>query len=142
MTIPFSALADQQDGHVPALLAALHRDQLRITELEHERDQLRHECGQLRQEMRWIDQLLAVPAAVMSPSHKVTLRAVVKEIQSHTPDARGLVEIKSWELCQMVGQSKETFLTNLTSCSANTLSGRDWHKATLAPRTFSGSLTV
>jgi transcription initiation factor TFIIIB Brf1 subunit/transcription initiation factor TFIIB len=117
MTIPSSALADQQDGQVPALLAALQRAQERITALEHERDQLRHECGELRQEMRWIDQLLAVPAAVMSPSHKVTLRAVVKEIQSHTPDARGLVEIKSWELCQTVGQSKETFLSNLTYCA-------------------------
>jgi hypothetical protein len=117
MTIPSSALADQQDGQVPALLAALQRAQERITELEHERDQLRHECGELRQEMRWIDQLLAVPAAVMSPSHKVTLRAVVKEIQSHPPDARGLVEIKSWELCQTVGQSKETFLSNLTYCA-------------------------
>ena len=53
----------------------------------------------------------------MSPSHKVTLRAVVKEIQSHTPNARGLVEIKSWELCQTVGQSKETFLSNLTYCA-------------------------
>ncbi len=117
MTLPSSALADQQDGQVSALLAALQRAQERITELEHERDQLRHECGELRQEMRWIDQLLAVPAAVMSPSHKVTLRAVVKEIQSHTPDARGLVEIKSWELCQTVGQSKETFLSNLTYCA-------------------------
>jgi hypothetical protein len=117
MTMPSSALADQQDGQVPALLAALQGAQERITELEHERDQLRHECGELRQEMRWIDHLLAVPAAVMSPSHKVTLRAVVKEIQSHTPDARGLVEIKSWELCQTVGQSKETFLTNLTYCA-------------------------
>jgi transcription initiation factor TFIIIB Brf1 subunit/transcription initiation factor TFIIB len=117
MTIRSSALADQQDAQVPALLAALQRAQERITELEHERDQLRHECGKLRQEMRWIDQLLAVPAAVMSPSHKVTLRAVVKEIQSHPPDARGLVEIKSWELCQTVGQSKETFLTNLNYCA-------------------------
>jgi hypothetical protein len=117
MTLPSSALAEHQDGQVPALLAALQSAQGRITELEHERDQLRHECGELRQEMRWIDQLLAVPAAVMSPSHKVTLRAVVKEIKSHTPDARGLVEIKSWELCQTVGQSKETFLSNLTYCA-------------------------
>jgi transcription initiation factor TFIIIB Brf1 subunit/transcription initiation factor TFIIB len=115
MGAPTTAVTDL--SHVPALLAALQSAQERITSLEHERDQLRHECGELRQEMRWIDQLLAVPATVMSPSHKVTLRAVVKEIKSHTPDARGLVEIKSWELCQTVGQSKDTFLTNLTYCT-------------------------
>jgi transcription initiation factor TFIIIB Brf1 subunit/transcription initiation factor TFIIB len=115
MEVPTTTVTDL--SHVPALLAALQSAQERITLLEHERDQLRLECGELRQEMRWIDQLLAVPATVMSPSHKVTLRAVVKEIQSHTPDARGLVEIKSWELCQTVGQSKDTFLANLTYCT-------------------------
>jgi len=94
----------------PRLAAALQRAQARIRELEQENNAL-------RTELRWIDRLLAVPASIMSPSHKVTLRAAVKAYQKGTPDEHGLVQIESWKLCKTVGQSKQTFLDNLTYCT-------------------------
>src|SRR5512142_2484599 len=99
MTLSTTAL-----GHydAPQLAAALQRAQERICQLEQENSALQHE-------IRWIDRLLAVPASIMSPSHKVTLRAAVKAYQQGTPDEHGLVQIKSWKLCQTVGQSKQTF---------------------------------
>ena len=106
--IPSTANA-VEPSQVPALLAAFNRAQERIRELE-------QECNQLRQEIRWIDRLLAVPASIMSPSHKVTLRATVKAYLGGTPDQHGLVSIKSWELCKQVGQSRDTFLKNLSYC--------------------------
>lgn len=69
------------------------------------------------QEIRWTQKLLAVPASVMSPSQKVTLHAAAKAAQHATPNADGLVQIESWKLCQTVGQSKDTFLDNLTYLS-------------------------
>ncbi len=50
-----------EPSNVIALLAALNRAQERIRILEQENNQL-------RQEIRWIDKLLAVPASIMSPS--------------------------------------------------------------------------
>src|SRR5215469_7842972 len=94
----------------PGLAAALQRAEVRIRELEQEN-------SALRTELRWIDRLLAVPASIMSPSHKVTLRAAVKAYQKGTPDDNGLVQIQSWKLCKTVGQSKQTFLENLTYCA-------------------------
>src|SRR5215471_17695450 len=107
MTLSNTALA-QYDA--PKLAAALQRAQERIQELEQENSVLHHE-------IRWIDRLLAVPASVMSPSHKVTLRAAVKAYQRGTPDEHGLVQIESWKLCKTVGQSRQTFLDNLTYCT-------------------------
>ncbi len=86
-----------------ALRAALRHAQERIHALENE--------------MGWIHKLLAVPASIMSPSHKVTLCAAVKAYQQGTPDANGLVQIESWKLCKTVGQSRQTFLDNLTYCA-------------------------
>ena len=80
MTLSTTALA-QYDA--PRLAAALQRAQERIQELEQENSALHHE-------IRWIDKLLAVPASIMSPSHKVTLRAAVKAYQQATPDEDGL----------------------------------------------------
>ena len=94
----------------PKLATALQRAEARIRELEHENSALRNE-------IRWIDRLLAVPASIMSPSQKVTLRAAVKAYQKGTPDDNGLVQIESWKLCKTVGQSKQTFLDNLTYCA-------------------------
>jgi hypothetical protein len=51
---------------------------------------LEGENAALRQEIRWIDKLLAVPASVMSPSQKVTLRAAAKAIQRQTPNDQEL----------------------------------------------------
>lgn len=93
-----------------ALLIAYQEAQGRILVLEEEN-------AALRQEIRWIDKLLAVPASVMSPSQKVTLRAAAKAIQKTAPDEKGLVQIESWKLCKTVGQSKDTFLDNLTYLS-------------------------
>src|SRR5215471_16137722 len=107
MTLSNTALA-QYDA--PKLAAALQRAQERIQELEQENSALHNE-------IRWIDKLLAVPASIMSPSHKVTLRAAVKAYQQGTPDANGLVQIESWKLCTTVGQSRQTFLDNLTYCT-------------------------
>ena len=90
MTLSPPALA-QYDA--PKLAAALTRAQQRIQELEQENNALRNE-------IRWIDRLLAVPASIMSPSHKVTLRAAVKAYQQGTPDEHGLVQIESWKLCK------------------------------------------
>src|SRR5260221_8720358 len=107
MTLSTNAL-----GHEDALklAAALQRAQARI-------DALEQENNALRTELRWIDRLFAVPASIMSPSQKVTLRAAVKAYQQATPDANGLVQIESWKLCKSVGQSKQTFLDNLTYCA-------------------------
>src|SRR5215469_961620 len=103
MTLSTTALAHYD---TPKLAAALER----IRELEQENSALHNE-------IRWIDRLLAVPASIMSPSHKVTLRAAVKAYQRGTPDDNGLVQIESWKLCKTVGQSKQTFLENLTYCA-------------------------
>jgi hypothetical protein len=103
-------VASSQDMPPSALLAALNRAQQRIRILEQENDLL-------RQEISWIDKLLAVPASIMSPSHKVTLRAAIKAYLSGTPDEQGLVSIESWKVCKMAGQSKDTFLKNLTYCA-------------------------
>ncbi len=89
MTLSTTALG-QYDA--PRLAAALQRAEARIHALEQENNAL-------RTEMRWIDRLLAVPASIMSPSHKVTLRAAVKAYQQATPDENGLVQIQSWKLC-------------------------------------------
>src|SRR5260370_19993415 len=94
----------------PALQIAYQQAQGRILALEEEN-------AALRQEIRWIDKLLAVPASVMSPSQKVRLRAAAKAIQRYTPDANGLIQVESWKLCKTVGQSKDTFLDNLTYLS-------------------------
>jgi hypothetical protein len=70
-----------------------------------------------QQEIRWVDKLLAVPASIMSPSQKVTLRAAAKAIQRAAPHDQKLVQVESWKLCKTVGQSKDTFLDNLTYLS-------------------------
>jgi hypothetical protein len=112
MTISPLALQNRQvaipDG--PALRVAYQEAQERILSLEAEN-------AELRQEIHWIDKLLAVPASVMSPSQKVTLRAAAKAIQRHVPDESGLVQIEFWKVCKTVGQSKDTFLDNLTYLS-------------------------
>jgi hypothetical protein len=123
MTLSTTALAHYD---APKLIALLQRAQQRIHVLESEVSQLRHvqarnhhleiEVGQLRQQITWRDQLDAVPAAIMSPSQKATLRAAVKGYQQGTPDEHGLVQIESWNLCKTVGQSRQTFLDNLTYC--------------------------
>jgi len=105
-----SAVATSQDMSPSALLTTLNRAQERIHILEQENNHL-------RQEIRWIDKLLAVPASIMSPSHKVTLHAAIKAYLSGTPDEQGLVSIESWKVCKMAGQSKDTFLKNLTYCT-------------------------
>src|SRR5215470_4039305 len=107
MTLSTTALAHYD---APKLAAALERAEARIRELEQENNAL-------RTEMRWIDRLLAVPAQVMSPSQKVTLRAAVKAYRQGTPDEKGFVQLESWKLCKTVGQSKDTFLDNLTYCT-------------------------
>src|SRR5512135_1259344 len=107
MTLSTTALG-QYDA--PKLAAALERAYERIRGLEQENSALQHE-------IRWIDRLLAVPASIMSPSHKVTLRAAVKAYQQGTPDENGQVQIESWKLCKTVGQSRQTFLDNLTYCT-------------------------
>ena len=107
MTLSTTALAH---ADAPKLAVALQRAQARIHALEQENNAL-------RTEMRWIDRLFAVPASIMSPSHKVTLRAAVKAYQQGTPDEHGLVQIQSWKLCKTVGQSRQTFLDNLTYCA-------------------------
>jgi len=107
MTLSTTALAHDD---VPRLAAALQRAEIRIRQLEQENNAL-------HTEIRWIDRLFAVPASIMSPSHKVTLCAAVKAYQQGTPDANGLVQIESWKLCTTVGQSRQTFLDNLTYCT-------------------------
>jgi hypothetical protein len=94
----------------PALLEAYQQARQQVLLLEQEN-------AALRQEIRWIDQLLAVPASILSPSQKVTLRAAAKAIQSQTADPGKLIQIESWTLCKTVGQSKDTFLENLTYLS-------------------------
>jgi len=79
-------------------MAALNRAQERIHVLEHENNQL-------HQEIRWIDRLLAVPASIMSPSHKVTLRAAMKAYLGATPNEEGMVSIESWKVCNQAGHS-------------------------------------
>src|SRR5260221_9975412 len=104
MTLSTNAL-----GHEDALklAAALQRAQARI-------DALEQENNALRTELRWIVRLLAVPASIMSPSKKVTLRATVKAYQQATPDANGLVQIDSWKLCKSVELTNQPFLHNPT----------------------------
>ncbi len=111
------ALASSQERQLAspdpsALLAAYEQAQQRLTRLEEEN-------AALRQEIHWIDTLLAVPASVLSPSQKVTLRAATKALQSGSPNDNGLIQIESWKLCKTVGQSKDTFLENLTYLSEN-----------------------
>jgi hypothetical protein len=96
----------------PALLAAYQQVLERNTVLEEEN-------AALKQEIRWTAKLLAVPASTMSPSQKVTLYAAAQAMNQQAPDADGLVQIESWNLCQTVGQSKDTFLDNLTYLSEN-----------------------
>jgi hypothetical protein len=110
MLLSTTTLTTRAHDDAPKLAAALQRAQARIRELEQENNAL-------RTELRWIDRLLAVPASIMSPSQKVTLRAAVKAHQKGTPDDNGLVQIESWKLCKTVGQSKQTFLENLTYCA-------------------------
>src|SRR5258708_6763598 len=86
-----------------ALLTAYQQAKARIRVLEQEN-------AVLRQEIYWIDKLLAVPASVMSPSQKVTLRAAAKALQHQASNDQGLIQIESWKLCKTVGQSKDTFL--------------------------------
>ncbi len=69
------------------------------------------------QENHWTAKLLAVPATILSPSHKATLYAAAKALQRAAPDGQKLVQIESWNLCKTVGQSKDTFLDNLTYLS-------------------------
>jgi hypothetical protein len=107
MTLSTTALAHYD---APKLAVALERAEIRIQELEKENSALHNE-------IRWIDRLLAVPASIMSPSHKVTLRAAVKAYQQGTPDENGMIQIESWKLCKTVGQSRQTFLDNLTYCA-------------------------
>jgi hypothetical protein len=107
MTLSSTALAHYD---APKLAAALERAEIRIQELEQENSALHNE-------IRWIDKLLAVPASIMSPSHKVTLRAAVKAYQKGKPDENGMIQIESWKLCKTVGQSRQTFLDNLTYCA-------------------------
>ncbi|HEY0753931.1 MAG TPA: hypothetical protein VGD98_08230, partial [Ktedonobacteraceae bacterium] len=95
-----------------ALLTAYEQAQHRIVMLEEQN-------AALRQEIRWIDTLLAVPASVMSPSQKVTLRAATRALQRGSPKNNGLIQIESWQLCKTVGQSKDRFLANLTYLSEN-----------------------
>ena len=95
MTLSTAALAHYD---APKLAAALERAQARIQELEQENSALHHE-------IRWIDTLLAVPASVMSPSHKVTLRAAMKAYLGATPNEEGMVSIESWKVCNQAGHS-------------------------------------
>jgi hypothetical protein len=131
-----SVVAASQDMPPSALLGALNRAQERIRLLEKENNQL-------RREIRWIDKLLAVPASIMSPSHKVTLRAAVKAYLSSIPDEQGLVSIESWKVCKMAGQSKDTFLKNLTYC-AETLGilRKQVERPGLAEGDFSATLSI
>lgn len=87
------------------------------TRVKQENITLRQEHAAAQQELRWIANLLAVPASILSPSHKATLYAAAKALQCATPDDQGLVHIESWNLCKTVGQSKDTFLDNLTYLS-------------------------
>ncbi|HEY3992815.1 MAG TPA: hypothetical protein VGM01_08020, partial [Ktedonobacteraceae bacterium] len=96
----------------PALLSAYQEAQVRIHVLEEEN-------AALRQEIHWIDKLLAVPASIMSPSQKVTLRAASKALQRAGHNGQELTQIESWNLCKTVGQSKDTFLDNLKYLSEN-----------------------
>jgi hypothetical protein len=121
---------------IPALRAALNRAQERIRELE-------QESTQLRQEIRWIDKLLAVPASIMSPSHKITLRAAVKAYLGNTPDEQGLVHIESWNVCKQAGQSKDTFLKNLTYCTEQLgILRKQVERPGLAVGDFSATLSI
>jgi transcription initiation factor TFIIIB Brf1 subunit/transcription initiation factor TFIIB len=131
-----SAVAASQDMPPSPLLVSLKRAQERIHILEQENNQL-------RQEIRWIDKLLAVPASIMSPSHKVTLRAAIKAYLSGTPDEQGLVSIESWKVCKMAGQSKDTFLKNLTYCAEKlSILRKQVERPGLAAGDFSATLSI
>jgi hypothetical protein len=75
------------------------------------------EVGQLRQQLKWRDQLDAVPATVMSQNQKAALKVTLQDIQHKAPDADGLVQIESWHLCKKAGMSKGTFLDHLAYCA-------------------------
>src|SRR5712691_11640004 len=75
------------------------------------------EVGQLRQEIKWRDQLDAVPATVMSQNQKAALKVTLQDIQHKTPGTDGLVQIESWHLCKRAGMSKQTFLDHLAYCA-------------------------
>lgn len=120
---------------VSALQSTLEQAQRRVFALEHEN-------AALRQEIRWFDQLLAVPASVMSPSHKVTLRAAVKAYQRGAPDERGLVQIESWKLCKTVGQSKDTFLDNLAYCEQLGVLRKQTHRTVTEDGAYTTTLAI
>jgi hypothetical protein len=124
MTLSTTALA-QYDR--PKLIALLQRAYEHIHALESEVSQLRDvqahnhdleiENGQLRQQVKWRDQLDAVPAAVMSQNQKAALKVTLQDIQHKTPGPDGLVQIESWHLCKRAGMSKQTFLDHLAYCA-------------------------
>jgi hypothetical protein len=107
MTTADSALAHDDALKLAALL---RRAQERIHALE-------TEVGQLRHELKWRDQLDAVPAAVMSQNQKAALKVTLKAIQHEMPGTDGLVQIESWNLCKKAGMSKQTFLDHLSYCA-------------------------
>src|SRR6266568_8537779 len=110
MMLPTTALAQYDRSK---LIALLQQAQERIHVLESEVDQLRHvqtrnhdleiENGQLRQQIKWRNQLDAVPATVMSQNQKAALKVTLQDIQHKAPDADGLVQIESWHLCKKAG---------------------------------------
>ena len=116
------------------------------TNLHAERDKsaalLQKQAGS-QQEIHWIDKLLAVPASIMSPSHKITLRAAVKAYLSSTPDEQGLVHIESWKVCKQADQSKDTFLKNLTYCTEQLgILRKQVERPGLAVGDFSATLSI
>jgi len=79
----------------------------------------------------------------MSPSHKVTLRAAIKAYLSGTPDEQGLVSIESWKVCKQAGQSKDTFLKNLTYCAEKLgILRKQVERPGLAAGDFSATLSI
>ena len=79
---------------------------------------LRQENSALQQEIRWRDQLDAVPATVLSQNQKAALRVTLQDIGHHqAAGSDTLVQIESWHLCKKVGMSKQTFLEHLSYCA-------------------------
>jgi hypothetical protein len=62
--------------------------------------------------LNWFKELCAVPARVLSPSHKITLMVIVLYTQWWVPE-QGWYRIDSHFLAQQAGMDKETFLKNL-----------------------------
>lgn len=98
---PSTVVMDQ-----PALQHAYQR-------VQRQREALTQENAALRQEIRWIDRLLAVPSSVLSASQKMTLRTATKALTHQASPKDELTLIESWKLCRTVGQSKDTFLDNV-----------------------------